>query len=1357
MATVDSLDIQISASAQKASSAIDDLVGKLNTLSKSLKIDTSGLEKIGKINLGSGLQDIGNQTKKVSENFSEIAKQSKDMAQTISSSMSSAAKPMEEVRKSASEIAAEFKEKFKDIDVKIDFSKPEAELKKFQSQVENAQNALTRILASSTADKQTKGIEKWTIALSQANNAIEQLQNKLSEIQSKKVQTEINITGLDSQKTLSEFDKEIESFKQDMRSIEDAFGGLKNVSIGMFDTPIENLKISLEELKNAYPEATQTISAFEEELKSLSEIAKGLTVEPKVGNVDTSGLDDIVQKSQTASEKFEELFLRLNQLEVPPIREENLDKLRSALEKTEAKLEELRTKLENGLTMGRITESVDDSGFVKLQEQIALTEKTAEALRQKIEEVSSNGPKWNFSRIVSGSQSLQKSLKPLYNTLKKVSDAASGLAKKILSAILSLKNLKKNTNSFHGSLSGGLKTILKYGIGIRSVYILFNKLRSAIKEGVNNLVQYSSKTNASVSLLSNSLNQLKNASAAMVSPLLNAISPALNQIIQLCIRAANAVNQLLAALTGQSTWIRATQLTEDYADSISNAAKEAKNGIRSFDELNVITTQDISGSGTGTSSADMFETLPIESKFQELADKIKSVMEQIFEPLKTAWESQGQNVMDSWKYALEEIRLLAKSIGSNFLEVWNQTETLEIFENILAIVSDIGKTAGNLAHNFREAWEENETGLHILENIRDIFAVIIENIKAAADYTVDWSANLNFTPLLEAFERFTASLVPAVDAISGVLADFYTMVLLPLGKWTLEKGLPELLDVFTAFNEKVDWESLRSNLAELWEHLEPFAETVGKGLIIFIERVSDLVANFLNSETFVNFLHDLEDWMDSVEPEDVADGITKLAEALIVLKVSSVGLSAISTVLSPLKDFATIFALFGGTSSSTGIATEIGEIGTAAGTSVTPLLAAAAAIAALAAGLGYVFATNEEVRQSFENAVNSIKEGLQPAIEFLTETLLPDLQSGWNRILEILTPLGEFLEGTFTSIWQDMINPALTYIGETVLPKVSEAFENLWNNVLVPLGSFLADVLEPIIQIISDVLTVLWENVVVPLAGAIGNVLGKAFEGLCDIFNAIVVPILNTVIDVFQFLWDNVLSPLIDNLWNTFKPVFEDVFNAIGGIIDGLGEALGGLIDFIVGVFTGNWEKAWEGVKTIFKGIFNGLVSIVEGVINIIIDGLNYFLSKFDGVVTSIGDVIGIDISIPSIPKIELPKFATGAIVYRPTYAEIGEAGKEGILPLTNRAAMSQLVDEIVASAGTTSSGVLGNSIDTEKTIYNAVYNAVSAAVKNNSNNDNTTIQINLDGDVVYKNMIKRTQLKKPNVGGRFALAEEIY
>lgn len=549
MATVDSLDIQISASAQSASKSIDNLVGKLNTLSKALKIDTSGLEKIGKLNLGSGLQNVGNQAKKVSENFSEIANQSKEMAKTVSSSMSSAAKPMEEVRKSVSEISADFQEKFKGIDVKIDFSKPESELKKFQNQAKNAQNALTRILASSTADKQTKGIEKWTIALAQANNAIEQLQSKM---------------------------KEPVTFQGDLSAMSEA-------ELDEWFKTLPSQQQKIEEVSNAIAEASQRVSEYTGKWN-------GIEIPEFLKEIDTSGIDQIAQKSQTASGKFEELFLRLNQLEVPEIREENLDKLYNSLDKAESKLEELRTNLANGLTMGRITESVDDSGFVKLQEQIALTEKTAEALRQKISEIESQAeaggferPKSAFSSIASFAQKASSAFSGFFSGLNKFGNSTKNAASKLTS----LAGIGKKLNT---TFSGGLKTILKYALGIRSLYVLFNKLRSSIKEGMNNLVQYSSETNASVSLLYNSMNQLKNASAAMVAPLLNAIAPALNTIIQLFIKAENAVNQFLAALTRQSTWIRATQLTEDYADSISSAAKEAKNGIRSFDELKVITT-----------------------------------------------------------------------------------------------------------------------------------------------------------------------------------------------------------------------------------------------------------------------------------------------------------------------------------------------------------------------------------------------------------------------------------------------------------------------------------------------------------------------------------------------------------------------------------------------------------------------------------------------------------------------------------------------------------------------------------------------------------------------------------------------
>ncbi len=335
------------------------------------------------------------------------------------------------------------------------------------------------------------------------------------------------------------------------------------------------------------------------------------------------------------------------------------------------------------------------------------------------------------------------------------------------------------------------------------------------------------------------------------------------------------------------------------------------------------------------------------------------------------------------------------------------------------------------------------------------------------------------------------------------------------------------------------------------------------------------------------------------------------------------------------------------------------------------------ALAALAAGLGYVFATNEDVRESFNNAISSIKEGLQPALEFFTGTLLPDLQAGWERILEVLSPLGEFLEGMFTSVWQDMINPALTYIGETVLPKVTETFENLWNKVLVPLGSFLADVLEPVIQVVADVLSILWKNRVLPLANAIGNVFSKAFEGLCSVLNNLVIPVVNAIINVFQFLWNNVLSPIVNFVKNVFEPVFESKFEGIKGIINGLSKAFGGLIDFVTGVFSGEWSRAWEGVKNIFSGIWdtlvskakaplNGVLSLFQGLANGIIDAWNFVKRQLNKISIDIpdwvpgvgGEKFGFDFDMSS--HISLPKLAKGAVIKggNPFMAILGDQPK---------------------------------------------------------------------------------------------------
>lgn len=104
-------------------------------------------------------------------------------------------------------------------------------------------------------------------------------------------------------------------------------------------------------------------------------------------------------------------------------------------------------------------------------------------------------------------------------------------------------------------------------------------------------------------------------------------------------------------------------------------------------------------------------------------------------------------------------------------------------------------------------------------------------------------------------------------------------------------------------------------------------------------------------------------------------------------------------------------------------------------------------------------------------------------------------------------------------------------------------------------------------------------------------------------------------------------------------------------LIQGLKDVFGGLIDFVTGVFTGDWEKAWGGVVKIFKGIWNTILSIVGSVVNLIIDGINWLISKLNTIQFSIPDwVPGIGgksygINISPVEKWEIPYLAQGAVI----------------------------------------------------------------------------------------------------------------
>ena len=519
-----------------------------------------------------------------------------------------------------------------------------------------------------------------------------------------------------------------------------------------------------------------------------------------------------------------------------------------------------------------------------------------------------------------------------------------------------------------------------------------------------------------------------------------------------------------------------------------------------------------------------------------------------------------------------------------------------------------------------------------------------EIMGAAGDYGVAW--NEAFTNMESRAETFGKKVSTALEPVEEVFESFAVGDYFQVGQ-NVSAIVVGITNFFAEAIRSVDWKQIGKNIGSFIAGIEWTAILASVGGLIW----EGLKAAF---ELYTGIF-------------DAAPIETALLTALGVLQFTGLGsiiLGKISSIIPMMstelsKQLPNIIATFKatlgsmmGNEAATSMLAFIPNSG-----SILAISAVVAALAVLAVGLGVTLAKNEEVKASFENAMNSIQEGMVPLIETFTTVILPSLAAAWNGVLEILQPLGEFIGSVFVSIWQDMLNPALEYIGVTVLPLLAETLENTWNNIIVPLGEFLASIFTPIIAGISWALELLWMNVIVPLAEVIGTVLGKAFEGIVEIWNASVVPALNAVIAVLQFLWNEFMIPFIEYLSEKWGPVFEIVFKGIKGVIKAFSKILGGIIDFITGTFSLNWNKAWGGICDIFLGVFNGILEIAEGVINLIIHGINSILDNVNEFLEGVGAVIDIDLSIPKIPEIDIPTYAHGGFPedgwFRASHGEI--------------------------------------------------------------------------------------------------------
>lgn len=176
-----------------------------------------------------------------------------------------------------------------------------------------------------------------------------------------------------------------------------------------------------------------------------------------------------------------------------------------------------------------------------------------------------------------------------------------------------------------------------------------------------------------------------------------------------------------------------------------------------------------------------------------------------------------------------------------------------------------------------------------------------------------------------------------------------------------------------------------------------------------------------------------------------------------------------------------------------------------------------------------------------------------------------------------------------------------------------------------------------VVQNLSDAISRLYDEHVKPFFDSIANGLSSIFETLITGYNTYVLPVLQglaeqfkgllegplgdailkieaflgKLIDSLKLLWESVLVPLINWIIANLLPVVAKIIDVVGTtaikvleslikIIGDVADTLSGIIDFLVGVFTGDWELAWQGIKEIADGAWNFIKDVVSGAWEII-------------------------------------------------------------------------------------------------------------------------------------------------------------
>lgn len=700
--------------------------------------------------------------------------------------------------------------------------------------------------------------------------------------------------------------------------------------------------------------------------------------------------------------------------------------------------------------------------------------------------------------------------------------------------------------------------------------------------------------------------------------------------------------------------------TTDGFDQANNSAKKLQNTLAGFDELNVLSKADSSGSGGGSAGGST------SGNIEGIGDIVASEPEETPASKLSTYLQECKDILDKWAKTIPKLEI-------NF----DKEKAIENLQNI---------------------------GKNVLNTIAGWGSFVISiAIQVANDLDIGALAN-SFLNLVDSATGLASAIT---DTVIPAIQRFYEdSGLKSLVQWIGQKFKDGLDGLAGKLDEWAEWfknnkETIKDFGGKLGEAVEPLTKIVRK--------IGDTAWNiFVGTLGTINGLvWSIANALINMDVDQLRTLMLTLAGLGTAFGLADIGLQMIGTsfkrVIQERQGFDEFllaikegFLNFGDLIAT--IPSKIGGVFSSLGSILSSVLTA---IHNFRSGVIDVF---KSIGSAILHPINSFKT-LLDAIKMLGSNLL-------NVVLhpvETLKVLFNGLSGVIKGVWAVIkAHPFATIIAvialviasivnlynkseefrnfvskiwdvlKDIFGEIGNSLKDLWDNHILPLW----EELEPLLQSVGGALGKLWDTISTVIGWIVGAVGGSLLTGIASAFKEII----------------EIITKAIGSITDIVKGIIQFIDGIIHGdfqkIIDGITNILQGLISFVVNIFTSTWRVAWEGVIGVFRGLFqllpdfikkpiNSVIGFINGMLKAVVDGVNWVIRKINTLSFKVPDwVPGIGgqqwgFNFRTFTAYQIPLLANGGVIEQPTVAMMGEYAGASNNPeiATPQSLLQQIID----------------------------------------------------------------------------------